>query len=271
MAWHMLTLNAPCALPESVAEVLRDAGTMGIWELTAHEWRASFKERPSGLEDALTGCGVPLRATWALDEGTDWTARYQQSLKPLALGRRFTVLPSPDLANPWPGRLPLKLFPGMAFGTGEHYTTSSSLRILESLEPFPSSVLDVGCGTGILSVAASVLGATEVIACDVDRDACRVSAETGDINCARYRIVQGSASAVSGRFDLVIANILTEVLLEIMGDLVDRVGRGGWLVCSGILCTKGAEILDATRQRGLATVERRSDGDWWTFLFHRPA
>ncbi len=271
MARSVLTLKTVCPLSESFARILREFGTTGIWEISPHEWRAYFTERPPGLEDALTLCGITLDISWATDDGFDWAARYQESLRPIALGRRFTVLPSPDQTNPWPGRLSLKLFPGMAFGTGEHYTTASCLRLLEALNPFPAKVLDVGCGTGILSAAAAMLGAVSVAACDVDADACRVSAETAAMNGAPYRIVRGSASAVRGRFELVIANILAEILIEIMPDLAERVEKGGRLICGGILCEKGDRVLTAARTLGFAMVERRTNGDWWSFHLRRIA
>jgi ribosomal protein L11 methyltransferase len=269
VARSILTLKAAYPLSESVAGILREFGTVGIWEIAPHEWRAYFTERPPGLQDALALCGIAPDISWATDDGFDWAARYQESLRPIALGRRFAVLPSPDQINPWPCRLSLKLFPGMAFGTGEHYTTASCLRLLETFDPFPATVLDVGCGTGILSAAAVMLGAVSVAACDVDDDACRVSAETAAMNGTPYRIIRGSASAVRGRFELVIANILAEILVEIMPDLAGRVAKGGGLICSGVLCEKRDQVLEAVRNPGFSVVEQRTDGDWWSLHLRR--
>ena len=271
MARSILTLKAAHPLSESVAGILRKFDTTGIWEITPNEWRAYFTDRPPGLQDALALCGITLKTSWANDDGIDWAARYQQSLRPIALGRRFAVLPSPGRTNPWPGRLSLKLFPGTAFGTGEHYTTASCLRLLEAFDPFPATVLDVGCGTGILSAAAVMLGAVSVAACDVDGDACRVSAETAAMNGTPYRIIRGSASAVRGRFELVTANIFAEVLVEIMPDLADRVAKGGRLICSGVLCEKRDQVLAAARKLGFAVVEQRTDGGWWSLHLLRIA
>ncbi len=270
MKRRVLLLSSELPLPADLTRLLEEAGMKAVWEITPRQWRAYFDRTPEGIDAALAVAGFPVETAWTEEEEVDWAARYQASLNPLPMAGRFTVLPAPDQTNPWPGRVPLRLFPGMAFGTGEHYTTSSSLAAMEAITPFPASVLDVGCGSGILSAAACLLGATRVVGCDVDGDACRVAAETAGLNDTPYRVVHGSASAVRGRFGLVLANILAETLVEIMPDLVSRVDAHGHLVCSGITCEKGRMVLKAAEARGFATAGRRTDGEWWTFVFHRP-
>lgn len=269
MGRRVLLISSLRPIPADATGVLESLGVTAIWEVTPTQWRVYFDRAPEGIDAALAAAGLPVETDWTQEEDVDWAARYQASLKPLAMGRRFTVLPAPDHTNPWPGRMPLKLFPGMAFGTGEHYTTSSSLAVMEALLPFPDSVLDVGCGSGILSVAARMLGASRVVGCDVDGDACRVAAQTAELNGTPYRVVHGSASAVRGRFRLVLANILSEILVEIMPDLDARVEADGILVCSGVTCEKGDSVLKAAGAFGLTASKRRTDGEWWTFVFHR--
>ncbi len=269
MGRRVLLISSLCPVPADVAGILQSLGVTAIWEVTPASWRAYFDEVPEGIDAALAAAGIPAEIAWTVEEDVDWAARYQASLKPLAMGRRFAVLPAPDRTNPWPGRLPLKLFPGMAFGTGEHYTTSSSLAAMEAMTPFPDSVLDVGCGSGILSAAARLLGASRVVGCDVDGDACRVAVRTAELNGTPYHVLHGSASAVRGRFGLVLANILAEILVEIMPDLAARVDAEGVLVCSGVTCEKGDAVRTAAGAFGFRTARRRTDGEWWTFVFHR--
>ena len=164
MAPRALLLTAHRPLTDDLAEKLRRLGMEGLWEVSPEKWRAYFAvdhpTLPHDLEEEHPG----LLASWEEDDGVDWAARYQASLRPIPVGRRFVILPAPDLENPWPQRSALQLVPGMAFGTGEHFTTSSCLAVLESLPTPPASVLDVGCGTGILAAAACKLGATSVTA-----------------------------------------------------------------------------------------------------------
>jgi ribosomal protein L11 methyltransferase len=269
VAHHALVLTAPISLPEDLAEDLRQLGMEGLWELAPGKWRAYFASCDVDLPKSLEDRYANLRAVWEEEDKVDWAARYQSSLRPIPVGRRFVILPAPDLHNPWPERTALQLVPGMAFGTGEHFTTSSCLAVLECLSRVPSSVLDVGCGTGILASAACKVGSVSVTACDVDPVACRVAGETAVVNGVGYRILCGSADALAGSFDLVFANILAETLVEIMPVLCDRLGPEGFLIGSGILLSKGQFVQDAAAAAGLRVIHMRTDGEWWTFLWRR--
>ncbi len=119
----------------------------------------------------------------------------------------------------------------------------------------PPSVLDVGCGTGILAAAAWKLGARKVIACDTDPEACAVSRETAAVNRTPFEVVEGSADAVSGTYDLLFANILAETLVEIFPHLSDRIAPGGYLVGSGILLALGDMVLEASVRNGLSLLQ----------------
>jgi ribosomal protein L11 methyltransferase len=266
---HVLVVKGTGPLGEEVAERLRDAGTIGIWEVSPSEWRAYFDAAEASLAGSLASSYPLVAADWETEKKVDWAARYQSSLRPIAVGRRFVILPAPRLSNPWPRRIPLRLVPGTAFGTGEHYTTASCLRLLESLKPVPLSVLDVGCGSGILTAAACALGAAEVVACDTDPEACRVARKTRAANRARYRVRLGSAVHVRGRFRLVLANILAETLVEILPHLAARVAPGGRLAGSGILLSKAPSVEAAAKAMGFKLLEFRSDGSWATLLWRR--
>lgn len=267
MANHVLVVRGATPLGEEVAQRLRDAGTRGIWEVSPSEWRAYFESAHEEWASSLRRSFPTLGATWEAEVAVDWAARYQSSLHPIPLGRRFVILPSPRLSNPWPRRIPLRLVPGTAFGTGEHYTTASCLRLLESLKPFPGSLLDVGCGSGILSAAAFALGCREVVACDNDPEACRVARKTRASNRATYRVRLGSASGVKGRYQLVVANILAETLLEILPALRARTSPRGLLIGSGILLEKLPAVGAAVESMGFKLREMRSDGEWATVLW----
>jgi ribosomal protein L11 methyltransferase len=267
MTEHALVLKSMLALPDSLAEKLRDAGTTGIWEVAPGEWKAYFAAPDAALARSISRLHPAVTAAWESSESTDWAARYQASLKPIPVGRRFVVLPSPDLANPWPDRMPLCIVPGTAFGTGEHYTTSSCLRTLEELSRVPESVLDVGCGTGILAAAACKLGASRVKACDTDPEACRVAMETRAANGVFFDVILGSAREIEGRFRLLFANILAETLVEILPDLRSRTRSGGLLIGSGIATPKAKVVLEAAKKTGFKMLAIRGDGAWSTVLW----
>lgn len=257
-----LILRSLGTLGEDLASALWDAGTAGLWEVSPREWRAAFGRTEEGLAEALAGRFPGLEARWEVAEEVDWAARYQASLNPIAAGRRFAILPSPGQPNPWPSRLALRLTPGMAFGTGEHFTTSSCLRLMERITPRPRNLLDVGCGSGILSIAARLMGIPRVAACDIDPEAVRVAAENALANGARMMLFVGGAECLTAKFDCVVANIQAEVLTELMPTLRSRVRPGGTLLLAGILCERCDPVMAAASANGFALKELRSDGRW---------
>lgn len=267
MTQSVLIISSSRPLGEPAAEVLRDAGTLGLWEMSDREWRAYFHVEDESVAAALFRLDPELSLRWETQEPVDWVQRYQASLRAIPVGRRFVILPSPDLGNPCPGRVALELVPGMAFGTGEHFTTASCLRSLESLSPAPSSVLDLGCGTGILAAAAWKLGARRVLACDIDSEACAVSRETARVNGTPFDVALGSADVTDDRFECVLANILGQTLVELMPEIKSRVLPGGWLIGSGILLNLGGAVLNASSLQGFRLAQQRTNGEWWTFLW----
>jgi ribosomal protein L11 methyltransferase len=239
-----------------------------MWEISPKQWRVYCgSSRPSIEKFRRRYPGVNL--AWEGEPAIDWAARYQETVAPLCVGRRFVVLPSEKIESPWKERISIRLVPGCAFGTGEHYTTASCLRAWEGLPATPKSVFDVGCGSGILAVAAFLDGCPRVVACDNDPEACRVANETAALNGAGVTILTGSAGDVDESFDCVFANILAETLAEIFPDLCARVSPGGFLIGSGISSEKGTDINNIAIASALEVFDKRSDGEWWTFTWRK--
>lgn len=239
-----------------------------MWEQTRTRWRAYPGERFK-LPSEFSSQFPEVVTQWEEEDRVDWAARYQATLSPIPVGERFVILPSPSLANPWPSRTPIRLVPGAAFGTGEHFTTASCMRAFEKLSPIPRRVLDAGCGSGILAAVALLSGSKEVVAFDVDPEAVRVSEETAQENNTPYHLFVGGVGDASGIYDCVFANLLAETLIENMESLAKLVAEGGWLLGSGIAYEKGEAVKSVARSQALHLSEMRTDGCWWTFRWRK--
>jgi ribosomal protein L11 methyltransferase len=193
-----------------------------------------------------------------------WEESWKRHFHPVRLGD-LVVVPPWDAGPATEGGIRLVLEPGMAFGTGTHATTALCLRALQRwLVGHPrSSVLDVGTGSGILALAAALRGAGRVAATDNDPIAVRVAEENAVRNALQGRVAFGTARLedLEEKFDLVLANILCNTLVELAGALSGCLARGGRLVLSGILVEQAAEVAAAFAP-ALVEVARESEGDW---------
>jgi ribosomal protein L11 methyltransferase len=214
----------------------------------------------------------------------NWMEAWKQHYKPISIGRRLIILPI-WLDSPEPERIPIKIDPGMAFGTGTHPTTQLCLELIEAFFESQSSIInrkskliDVGCGSGILSIAALKLGGQTALGVDIDLDAVKNARENADKNGigAELIIGQGSVADVQeGKFPfrqapLVVANILAPVILRLFdAGLADLITDGGVLILSGILLEQAQSVIEAGQARGLELSERRQLGDWVALAMSR--
>jgi ribosomal protein L11 methyltransferase len=203
----------------------------------------------------------------------DWGESWKKDWKPISAGRVF-VRPSWVAAAAPEGAAEVILDPGMAFGTGTHPTTALCLRALSALllsRP-AASVLDVGTGSGLLAIAARKLGAGRVRGIDNDPVAVRVARENAAANRVELELGEEPLAAIAERYDLVVANILANTLMEMAGDLARRLTPGGVAVISGILVSQEAEVRAAYLQAGLVScpeVDGR-EGEWVVLGFRLP-
>lgn len=201
----------------------------------------------------------------------DWAEKWKEHYQPMRIGRRIVIVPawlSPPLE---PDDVAIRLDPGMAFGTGTHPTTQLCLEAIgERLRP-GDSVLDLGCGSGILSIAAAKLDSAPVLALDVDAEAVRVARENVAANgvSGKVRVEQGSLADIlrstfpARAWDLVVANILAPVIIRLLDDgLAQTVLPSGTLIVSGILDVQALAVEDSLTRAGLPRIERRQMGDW---------
>jgi ribosomal protein L11 methyltransferase len=202
---------------------------------------------------------------------TVWTENWRSHFAPVSIGRRLRIVPPWESAGD-PERVTLVINPGAAFGTGRHETTALCLEALEETVLPGTCVADVGCGSGVLAIAAAKLGAARVVASDIDPLAVAATRENAEANGVAARItVSESAVPPSGQvFDVVVANIYSDTLVALAGPLAACVGPAGTLVLSGIEASRGAEVERAYLAQGLQRERFRTRGDWAALVFRRP-
>ena len=232
-----------------------EATERALWHLQA------FGLRPVG----------PLRVR-AVDDA-DWIDAWKRQYVAQRIGR-VVIVPSWADEELTAGEIAITLDPGMAFGTGLHPTTRGCLELLQTVEPMPPTVLDVGCGSGILALAALRLGAGRVVGIDTDPLAVAASRENAERNGLgdRFEAREGTLPAVAAeRYPLVLANLVAAVLVELADSLAAHLAPRGTLLASGIIEPRGPEVEAAMWTVGLGVTERRVDGEWVSLRLERPA
>jgi len=204
----------------------------------------------------------------------DWAEGWKQHFTASRFGRRLVVKPTWEEFVAQPGDVIVNLDPGMAFGTGSHETTRLCLQALAELfdEAPRARLLDVGTGSGILAIAAVRLGATTVVANDIDPDACVVARENAALNnvAGRIEITDAPLEALTGEYDVVIANILAEENVRLAPHLLTHLAPGGSLLLSGILREKEDLVRCGFAPLALIGPDVFYDADWCCLHYRRP-
>lgn len=220
---------------------------------------------------------APLLMTLQEVRDADWENNWKAYYQPMDVGSRLTIIPAwEQQARPAEGRVPLILDPGLAFGTGSHPTTRLCLTALDQLLRGGERVADLGCGSGILSIAALRLGASRAFACDIDEKCVDVAYANAALNGIRpdtYTVRAGDVltdaklrAELGGGYDLVLANIVADVILGLAPAVRPLLAPGGVFLCSGVIAERGAEVEAALAAAGLRVETRREDAGWCSFL-----
>ncbi len=276
--WQRLTVSAPPEVREALAALLVDWGAAGTAE-EAGALSAWFRpaDRPGiqgRLERYALDLGAPVGWRWDDEPEDGWRDRWKAFYRPARVSDRLGVCPTWE---DWPGEDPavrvIRLDPGRAFGTGTHETTRLCLGLLDrALSARPGArVLDVGCGSGILSIGALLLGAGRAVALDIAPLAAQAARENARRNgvADRLRVVAGDLRAVGGAYPLVVANILYQVLLGLAPELSARVEPGGTLILSGLLTREAASAETVYGALGLRPETREVEGEWAAVVLRR--
>lgn len=225
------------------------------------------------IDAFVPGVGdAPVTVRVAPDQ--DWNAHWKASWKPTPVGNRLLICPSWE-HPPETDRIVMRIDPGMAFGTGTHFTTASCLGLIEELAmdeaDRPRSLLDVGTGTGVLAIGGLLLGIDRATGIDVDPEAVAEARENALRNGVGERLTVTShpLTGDEGCFDVVVANLVAHTLLRVAGPICHAVAPGGSLIASGILLCHEDAVDLALRDRGLTPWTARRDDSWVTLMYRR--
>ncbi len=205
-----------------------------------------------------------------------WTENWRKFFPRLRIGSRLEILPPWEAPSQEPGRLTVIINPALAFGTGHHETTAGCLEVLDAVLKMGDQVADIGCGSGILSIAAVKLGAAYAFACDVDEQAVSATCDNAirndvqeSIHVERVSASPSSQDYGAQRYDVVMANIIAETLVELRDRLTSCVKPGGHLVLSGIAENHSSLIGETFLRSGWVVSRRLPRGDWVTLALRR--
>ena len=292
----LMELGATGTMIEDKADIPDPSKPHGIWEIIdpklledmpedvlVHAWftpDASFADTLRRLQDRLSAMrasqpqfGSLLADTRTVSEDA-WAEVWKQYYKPFYAGNHLVVKPTWEPFDPAPGDKIIEIDPGMAFGSGTHETTGMCISLLEETIRGGERIIDVGTGSGILAIAAALLGAGHVLAVDIDPDAVLVASE----NVAHNRVenvvtvLEGDLlKNVDATCEICVANIISDIIISFAAPLRDHIERGGLFICSGIVRERTEEVRQALLAAGYEILKTEHRGEWTAFLSRRNA
>jgi ribosomal protein L11 methyltransferase len=275
MPYHQFVITLPETYKNALGEMLQRLGSLGMLD-QGRTVTVYFPETVSSdaihrelelIRAILKGLDIPLAMSFkhSLLPDADWNESWKKAFKPVDVGTRFTILP------PWEqqtnDRIPLIIEPGMAFGTGHHETTRSCLVLMEKLAALVKKerFLDVGTGTGLLAIAARMLGFKKVTGVDTDPLAMEAARKNSELNRSEeIELIEGDIRCAAGTYDMIAANLISGTLAGIADEIAARLEPSGVVIMSGILRGQDDEVEAAAGKAGLRCIERLRDGKWVT-------
>lgn len=235
-----------------------------------------FKAAAKGELGPETDLGT-LQVTVQVQDDADWKDKWKAYFKPKQISKTLVVKPTWEALGEFQGRQDLKVIaidPGMAFGTGTHETTSLCVKMLEKYMEPSDHVLDVGCGSGILSIAAALLGAEDVLGVDIDPVAVEVAEDNLRLNGVQDRTkvqVGDLTEGIDYRADVVVANLMADLVMMLAGSVAKHLRGRGIFISSGILESKASVVQAKLEEDGFSVVEAAADGEWVCLVATRKA
>ena len=232
-------------------------------EKNLSEYTSFLKERFS-----LLGISIKLTADGMNEE--DWSESWKKYYKPIPLGK-VTIVPAWEKYEAKDGEIIIKMDPGMAFGTGTHETTRLVMKIMQDEICGGERFLDVGTGSGILSICASKLGAKTCNAYDIDPVAVKIAKENAEADgCSNVTVgvsdLLRGVDLSGGKYDFCVANIVADIIIRMLPDIDEYLKEGAPLILSGIISMRAGEVKDAIRKNGFEIVREEKENDWLAIM-----
>ena len=208
-------------------------------------------EAISFLQERFQAAAIPYTVTQNVVNEEDWATAWKRYYSPTKIGSRLVVVPSWESYQKKPDEIILTMDPGMAFGTGTHETTQLCLQLLEQYISSESHLLDIGTGSGILAIASLLLGGKDAVGVDIDETAVRIEWIAGDL-----------AQKVNGKFHIITANIVADVIIRFIPDLKRFWMPGSVFIASGIIDSREQDVIQALSKAGMKILQRVTAGGW---------
>lgn len=286
--WHRLKVSVPATLGEDFSVQCFELGSCGVqYEELGGDWSFTvyfgsdkpidrIRSQLALLVDGGTEC-ASSRIETDTEEERDWSTEWRDFLKPVQVSDRIRIAQPWNTQPPREGKVEIVIEPKMAFGTGGHESTQLCLMALEEADPAGASCLDIGTGSGVLAIAAMVLGAGDVSAVDCDSIAVDNARENVALNLGapidlqqRVEVLQGSVEAVAGRhYDLIMANIESQHLYPLLEPIERLLAVGGLALFSGLMIREEEEFRHRLEAVALRAVDERQLNGWMSFTTAR--
>ncbi len=226
-------------------------------------------EATAFLTERLAGEKIAYELSTNICRNEDWENNWKAYFKPMEIGERLLIRPLWIDDYDAKGRAVLSIEPGLAFGSGTHETTRLCLEALEPYIKPDTNMLDVGCGSGILSVASLLLGAEKAVGVDIDALAVKTARENGEVNGflePKYTVYHGNlVDKVSGKFEVIAANIVADIIILFSSQVGEFLADNGVFIASGIIAPREPEVLKAFEKNGFEVIKRHNKNDWLCF------
>lgn len=277
MNFYEVSIRAPEESRDAITSRVMEMGSSGISEkegimVAYFEDRGQIEKIADELRlfrEVLRSSGLDpdFSFNYKLLPERDWNENWKKNFSPIDIGENLTIVPS--WLKGGKGRIPVIIDPGMVFGTGYHETTRTCLSLIEKYSGRTDRrfFLDVGTGTGVLAIGAAKLGFGVVVAVDTDAVAVDAALKNAELNgLDNMAVLEGDIAVVHGSFDFITANLLSEILIGIAGELALRLNPGGVAVLSGMLPGQDDDVMTAFRREGFVLKERIDTGNWVTLV-----
>lgn len=255
---------APELIDEELLKKDRSKGIIHIY-IDEHQNPA---EAIAFLQDRMEAENIWYNTETSTVNEEDYATSWKKYYHPMRIGQNLVVVPTWEEYDASDSDIILELDPGMAFGTGTHETTRLCMSLLEKYISKNDTVLDIGCGSGILSVTSVLLGAKNAVGCDIDPVAVKVSKENSKLNHVDDKcdfLLSDLTDGVNDRYNVVCANIVADIVISLSSKATEYMTENGIFICSGIIDTREQDVENALQNNNFTIIDKISDGGWVAF------